>query len=200
MSVAEKIEIPSATPLSLTRREAEQRAATIRVEQTEISLDLTRPGPTFGSEVVIRFGLRAGVAAGAETFVDFKGAELGSAELNGEPLDRTTWRQGRIPLTGLQDENTLRISGAMAYSSDGEGLHRHIDPADGRTYLYAMSFLDAAPRWFACFDQPDLKAPTTRSTVTAPVGLDGPRQRAQHASSSRGRWRIRPTAPLSTYS
>ena len=46
----------------------------------------------------------------------------------------------------------------MAYSSDGEGLHRHVDPADGRTYLYAMSFLDAAPRWFACFDQPDLKA------------------------------------------
>ena len=27
-----------------------------------------------------------------------------------------------------------------------------------RTYLYAMSFLDAAPRWFGCFDQPDLKA------------------------------------------
>ena len=42
--------------------------------------------------------------------------------------------------------------------SDGEGMHRHVDPTDGRTYLYAMSFLDAAPRWFGCFDQPDLKA------------------------------------------
>ena len=59
----------------------------------------------------------------------------------------------------------------MAYSHDGEGLHRCVDPADGRHYLYAMSFLDAAPRIFACFDQPDLKAPYTLA-VTAPAGLD----------------------------
>ena len=55
----------------------------------------------------------------------------------------------------------------MAYSDDGEGLHRHVDPGDGRTYLYAMSFLNAAPRWFACFDQPDLKS-TYESRSTPP--------------------------------
>ena len=57
----------------------------------------------------------------------------------------------------------------MAYSNDGEGLHRHVDPADGLVYLYAMSFLDAAPRWFACFDQPDLKAPVSLE-VACPEG------------------------------
>ena len=55
----------------------------------------------------------------------------------------------------------------MAYSHDGEGLHRAVDPEDKQAYVYAMTFLDAAPRVFGCFDQPDLKAPYTMR-VTAP--------------------------------
>ena len=55
----------------------------------------------------------------------------------------------------------------MRYSNTGEGLHRFVDPADGRVYLYAHMFLDGARRIFPCFDQPDLKAPFTLS-VTAP--------------------------------
>ena len=187
----------SDSPLSLTRREAEQRAATIGVEHTEITLDLTRPGPTFDAVSVIRFVLGEGVAPGAETFVDFKGEQLVSVELNGVAVDPTTWRQGRIPLTGLREQNTVRIAGTMAYSSDGEGLHRHTDPADQKTYLYAMSFLAAAPRWFGCFDQPDLKS-TYVLDVTGPVDWtvlgNGP-----SALLEPGRWQIRPTAPLSTY-
>jgi aminopeptidase N len=187
----------SAATLSLTRTEAEQRAATIRVDHTDLTLDLTRPGPHFDSSVVIAFALRDGVAPGAETFVDFKGVALDSIQLNGEAVDPTGWRQGRIPLTGLRSENTLRIAGTMAYSSDGEGLHRHTDPADQKTYLYAMSFLAAAPRWFACFDQPDLKSRYTLD-VTAPVDWtivgNGP-----STQLSPGHWRIQPIAPLSSY-
>jgi len=188
--------LPAAT-LSLTRAEAEQRAATIEVHHTDITLDLTRPGPHFDSAVVIRFGLRDGVAAGAVTFADFKGVGLSSIELNGEPVDPHGWRQGRIPLSGLRPENTLRITGTMAYSSDGEGLHRHTDPADQKTYLYAMSFLAAAPRWFACFDQPDLKSRYTLD-VTAPIDWtivgNGP-----GTQLAPGHWRIEPLAPLSSY-
>ena len=189
---------PSSTsPLSLTRREAEQRAATIRVEHSDITLDLTRPGPTFDAVSLIRFSLCDGVVPGAETFVDFKGERLEAVELNGEAVDPTTWRQGRIPLTGLRAQNTVRITGTMAYSSDGEGLHRHTDPADQKTYLYAMSFLAAAPRWFGCFDQPDLKCTYTLD-VTGPVDWtvlgNGP-----CAQLEPGRWQITPTAPLSTY-
>ena len=186
-----------AASLSLTRAEAELRAATIRVEHTDVTLDLTRLGPEFVSEAVIRFVLLDGVGQGAETFVDFKGTQLTAVELNGEPVDPITWQQGRIPLTGLRSENTLRIAGVMAYSSDGEGLHRHTDPADQKSYLYAMSFLAAAPRWFGCFDQPDLKSTYTLD-VTAPVDWtvlgNGPSTQVQP-----GHWQIRPTAPLSTY-
>ena len=73
----------------------------------------------------------------------------------------------------------------MAYSSDGEGLHRHTDPADGKSYLYAMSFLAAAPRWFACFDQPDLKS-TYAIEVTAPVDWTVLGNGSEHVCWSRG--------------
>ena len=102
-----------------------------------------------------------------------------------------------MPLTGLEDRNTLVISGLMAYSHDGEGLHRHVDPADKQAYLYAMSFLDAGPRWFACFDQPDLKSLYTfeiRAPEDWTVIGNGPSRQV-----SPGRWRIRSEHPLSTY-
>jgi len=178
---------------SLTRAEAEVRAAAVSVHSVEVALDLTdESGPTFGSRSVIRFS-----STTSETFVDFAGEELTAAVLNGRPLDLAAWSRARIPLTGLQADNVLEVEGRMGYSSDGEGLHRHVDPADGRTYLYAMSFLDAAPRWYACFDQPDLK---TRCTfdVTAPVGWtvlgNGPAEVLEP-----GRWRIVSAHPLSTY-
>ena len=46
-------------------------------------------------------------------------------------------------------------------SATTKSWHRSVDPADGRHYVYGMSFMDAAPSIFACFDQPDLKAPYT---------------------------------------
>ena len=64
----------------------------------------------------------------------------------------------------------------MLYPNDGEGLHRSVDPADGLHYVYGMSFMDAAPSIFACFDQPDLKAPYTFH-VTRAQRLGGDRQR-----------------------
>ena len=178
---------------SLTRVEAEVRAAVLAVESVQVTLDLAGgDGATFGSRAVIRFSSTADTS-----FADFAGEELVSAVLNGRALDPATWERARIPLTGLEAENVLEVEGVMAYSSDGEGLHRHVDPADGRTYLYAMSFLDAAPRWFACFDQPDLKARYTFD-VSAPeewtVLGNGPAVRGTD-----GRWRITPLQPLSTY-
>ena len=136
-------------------------------------------------------------STGPETFVDFRGRELVHAELNGVPLDPSAWRHGRIALTGLAPDNTLMVAGRMAYRSDGEGLHRHVDPHDQQPYLYAMSFLDAGPWWFAGFDQPDLKA-TYLLDIRAPeewtVLGNGPSR-----ATGPGRWTIRPAGPLPTY-
>ena len=181
---------------SLTRVEATARRALIDVESYQVDLDLTGGEERFRSTTIIRF--RA--TAGAETFVEVKPATLEAVRLNDRELDPTALTDGRFPLTGLAAENTLTVNAEMAYSNTGEGLHRFVDPADGETYLYAMSFLDDAPRIFACFDQPDLKAPVTLA-VTAPAGLAGrgatrpvAEQRRRAAGSSRRPRRCRPTS------
>ena len=95
-------------------------------------------------------------------------------------------RGGRRPdaARGLAAENVLVVRATMAYSHDGQGLHRATDPADRRDYVYGHLFLDAAPSVYACFDQPDLKAPYD-VTVTAPTGLGRPRQRRRDPDGAR---------------
>ncbi|MEU8374749.1 aminopeptidase N [Micromonospora sp. NPDC048894] len=179
---------------SLTRVEATARRALIDVESYQVDLDLTGSEERFRSTTTIRF--RA--TAGAETFVEVKPATLETVRLNDRELDPGALTDGRFPLTGLAAENTLTVTAEMAYSNTGEGMHRFVDPADGATYLYAMSFLDEAPRIFAAFDQPDLKAPVTLA-VTAPpewtVAANGPLT----ANPAPGRWEFAPTAPLASY-
>ncbi|HEX8082358.1 MAG TPA: aminopeptidase N [Jatrophihabitans sp.] len=179
---------------SLTRVEAVERAALLTVRKYRITLDLTGDGPDFGSDTTIEF---SAAEPGASTFLDLRAVEVRSVTLNDEPLDPAGLVDGRLPLTGLRAENVLRVQARMAYSSDGEGMHRHVDPADGRTYLYAMSFLDAAPRWFGCFDQPDLKAPFDIEVHCPPewtVIGNGAATR-----SAPGHWRLASTRPLATY-
>ncbi|MFV2115412.1 aminopeptidase N [Micromonospora sp. LOL_025] len=179
---------------SLTRVEATARGAAITVESYQVDLDLSGDGERFRSDVTIRF--RA--TPGAETFVEVQPAKLLAVRLNDRDVDASTLDDNRLPLTGLAETNTLTVAAEMAYSNTGEGMHRFVDPADGETYLYAMSFLDNAQRIFAAFDQPDLKAPVAMS-VTAPphwvVAANG-----QLAATPRpGRWEFAPTAPLATY-
>ena len=149
----------------LRHAEAVQRAAQISVDDVVIEVDLSDPtAETFGSRSTLRFG-----SSGSESFVEFGGRHLVMASLNGQRLGPSAWRSGRIQLRDLQPQNTLIVEGRMAYGHDGEGLCRTVDREDGRIYLYAMSFLDAGPRWFACFDQPDLKA-RVELQVRAPAG------------------------------
>ncbi|MFI7650011.1 aminopeptidase N [Micromonospora sp. NPDC049460] len=179
---------------SLTRVEATARGAAITVESYQVDLDLTGDGERFRSTATIRF--RA--AAGAQTFVEVKPAKLLTVRLNDRDLDPAALADGRFPLADLAAENTLTVTAEMAYSNTGEGMHRFVDPADGETYLYAMSFLDEAPRIFAAFDQPDLKAPVTLS-VTAPAEWTVAANGALAANPWPGRWEFAPTAPLATY-
>ncbi|NIK59651.1 aminopeptidase N [Kribbella shirazensis] len=177
---------------SLTVDGARTRAAALSVQSYDVDLDLTQGERTFGSTTTIRF-----TATDRSSWVDVKPDELISVTLNGTAVDVAGLNDGRLELTGLQPDNELVVVATMLYSHDGEGLHRAVDAADGLAYTYAMSFLDAGPRIFACFDQPDLKAPY-RLTVTAPqewlvLGNGGSTQ------VSPGRWQLAETKPLSTY-
>ena len=56
---------------------------------------------------------------------------------------------------------------SRATPSTGAGVHRAVDPGDDNVYLWTTFEPDEARYAWACFDQPDLKAPHA-FTVTAP--------------------------------
>jgi aminopeptidase N len=171
---------------NLTRDEARERAALLDVHSYDVHLDLTRDDG-FDSTTTIRFR----GTPGASTFV----------ELDGELVEATGLRTGpqegnRVPLHDLAADNELTVRARCSYSRTGEGLHRFVDPADGRTYLWAQSFLDDAQRMLACFDQPDLKA-VFRLTVEAPQGWTVVANERPTATGTR--WTFAPTTRMSTY-
>jgi len=179
---------------NLTRVEAGARSALIEVSGYRLELDLAQGPATFESSSTVRFRC---AEPGASTFLDVKPQQLHRATLNGVELDLSGFDGERIALTGLAAENEVVVTATMRYSKDGQGLHRAVDPADERHYVYGLSFLDAAPRVFACFDQPDLKAPYDVS-VTAPAEWivlgNGAATR-----TSEGSWALATTKPLATY-
>jgi aminopeptidase N len=179
---------------SLTRAAAHERAASIRVDAYDVDLDLTRGDERFGSVTTIEF---SATGPGLATFVDVRPHALRSVSLNGIPIDPMIWRDGRLPLTDLAVRNVLVVDAEMSYTNTGQGLHRFTDPADGRTYLYAANFLDQAPTMFACFDQPDLKAPYTLHVTADPAWIVAGNAVATPVAP--GRWDLGPTPPLATY-
>ncbi|MEV4658001.1 aminopeptidase N [Micromonospora sp. NPDC049301] len=179
---------------SLTRVEATARGAAITVESYQVDLDLTGGGELFRSRVEIRFRATPGTA----TFAEVKPVTLLAVRLNGRDVDPDVLTDNRLPLTDLGAENTLVVEADMAYSNTGEGMHRFVDPADGETYLYAVTFLDNVQRIFAAFDQPDLKASFTLA-VTAPPEWTVASNAEVAANPAPGRWEFAPTAPLATY-
>ncbi len=179
---------------SLTRAEATARAALLTVTSMEVDLDLDRGPETFGSRTTIRFTARE---PGASTFVELRPRALHTVTLNGAVLDPGTLESGRLVLHDLAADNVLEVEASMAYSHDGQGLHRSTDPADEEDYVYGHLFLDAAPTVFACFDQPDLKAPYS-VTVTAPEAWTVLGNGAATLQAP-GRTVLATTPPLATY-
>jgi aminopeptidase N len=157
-------------PPNLTRADAEQRAALLSVAHYAVELDLTdgggKPGEqTFATTTTVRFSC---ADPGRGSWIDFVGAGVASAVLNGEELDVAGYREeDGIALPSLAAENELTVVATGRYMNTGEGLHRFVDPVDGGVYLYSQFETADAKRMFACFDQPDLKARYTL-TVTAP--------------------------------
>jgi len=179
---------------NLTRLEARARSALLNVTGYRVELDLAQGVTSFESCSTVRFRC---TEPGASTFLDIKPKRLQRVTLNGMDIDLTGFDGERIALTELDFENQIVVTSTMSYSNDGQGLHRAVDPADGQHYIYGHSFLDAAPRVFACFDQPDLKAPFDVSVTAPPEWIvlgNGAATR-----TGEGSWVLATTKPLATY-
>ncbi|MDK1474424.1 aminopeptidase N [Streptomyces sp. 549] len=194
---------------NLTRDEARERARLIVVDGYEVVLDVrsaVAPPPaegprTFRSTTTIRFRCSA---PGTPVFVDLVAPHVHSVTLNGESLSVEKVFDGtRVQLESPAAVNELTVDARCTYSRSGEGLHHFVDPEDGETYLYTQYEPADARRVFACFEQPDLKAPFD-VRVTAPghwtVLSNGAREGERELlADGSGVWRFARTLPISTY-
>ncbi|MEI2712424.1 MAG: aminopeptidase N [Nocardioides sp.] len=185
---------------NLTRDEAATRAALLDVTSYEIALDLTTGPETFGSTTTLRF---TKLEAGASTFADLVDATIHEITLNGRTLDpATAYADSRIALDDLRADNTLVVRADCRYTNTGEGLHRFVDPADDRVYLYSQFEVPDARRVFTTFEQPDLKSVFTFH-VTAPehwvVVSNAATPEPERLGDGKSIWRFPTTAKMSTY-
>jgi aminopeptidase N len=192
--------MPDMPGTNLTREEAQTRAGLLSVTSYSVDLDLTVSDKVFASTTVLRFTCSE---PGASTFADLVGATIHEVTLNGEKLDEfDVYRDHRIRLDDLAVDNELRVHCELPYSHTGEGLHRFVDPADGRLYLYSQFEVPDARRVFTTFEQPDLKSSFT-FTVTAPsdwvVVSNAPTPAPEALDAEKSVWRFPPTKRMSTY-
>ncbi|CUR58232.1 Aminopeptidase [metagenome] len=185
---------------NLTRDEAHTRAGLLSVESYAIDLDLTVSDKVFASTTVIRFSCST---PGATTFADLVGATIAEVTLNGVALDAfEVYRDSRLRLDDLAADNELRVVAELPYSHTGEGLHRFVDPADGRVYLYTQFEVPDARRVYTTFEQPDLKSVFT-FTVTAPedwkVVSNSPTPAPEPLGEGKAVWAFPTTERMSTY-
>jgi aminopeptidase N len=186
---------------SLTKSEAAIRSDLLEVQRYDIAVDMTGllEGELFSSVSTISFTCSE---PGATTFVDVA-MEVRRATLNGEEIDVALAADGRLPLPALAADNVLVVEADTTNTGRGEGILRTVDPTDKLVYVWTSLEPDEARRVWACFDQPDLKAPH-RFVVTAPsswvVTSNGAPESVVDAETQDARtWSFPDTPRLSTY-
>ena len=184
----------------ITRDETTQRAALLGVSSYDVELDLTGGPETFRSTSVITFDC---VRPGAASYADLVAGRVHEITLNGSPLDpAAVSARGRITLTGLAARNELRVVADCAYATDGSGLIRSQDSADGRVYLSTQFEVAGARKVFTCFEQPDLKAEFTFHVAVPEswvVLSNQPAPQPEPAGDGRAVWHFPATPRISTY-
>lgn len=180
---------------TITREQAQLRAAKLDVHHYQIDIDVT-DDTEFRVETVITFSASHG-AIGHTGFIDLVGHQVASAQLNGRDV---TYDGARLALTDLREDNELVVSSAAPYSTTGEGLHRYVDPFDEAEYLYSQCEPADARRIFPVFEQPDLKA-TFQLNVTAPAhwSVISNEPGEYHLDGDVAQWTFAATPVMSSY-
>ncbi len=204
---------------NITREEAHGRADLVRTDAYRVRVDLTGRAPdgspladpdaTFVSSSTVEFSSAAG-----STWIDLVADAVLEATLDGQPLDTAAFDGARLPLSLSEGAHELTVVALCRYSHTGEGLHRFIDPADQRLYLYTQFEVADARRMFANFEQPSLKAtfqlsvvaPSSWTVVSNAAAVDPvplPESHPLHGWDQWGQayasWDFAPTARISTY-
>ena len=161
--------ISAITPRAENPYLSEQRAMSRSKRVSDVDYALTfnlTAGESFSATSTLNFALSDN---SQPLTVDLEKAHIKSLIVNGKTI-KPNYNQWFITLPSEQlkvGHNSVMVSFTRKYSTIAEGLHRFIDPIDGKVYLYSHFEPAAAHKMFALFDQPDLKA-TIKMTVTTP--------------------------------
>ena len=183
---------------NLSRAEAFERSSILKVDNYNVTIDVTKGEDTFYAKSVVKFKCSS---PGASTFIDAVGKKLISASLNGVSITDQKFSGQSLQLDDLKSENELVVEVEAVYSKTGEGLQRSIDPVDNEVYLYSQGETAFIRNMYPCFDQPDLKA-TFDFTVIAPshwqVISNNPVKKSVESGSAKI-WEFTTTPIMSTY-
>ncbi|WP_182358359.1 aminopeptidase N [Tomitella gaofuii] len=192
------------TTANLTRDETAARSAQVTVHGYRVELDVT--GAPDAAVDGFPTAVTVELEADGDTWLDFLGASVEAVRIDGAAVP-VEYDGARIALRNLHGRSSVRVEATGRYSRSGEGLHRFVDPADGATYLYTQYEPADCRRVFACFEQPDMKAPFVFE-ITAPEGWEVISNReaattepaaAEHAGPGAVRVEFAPTLPIPTY-
>jgi aminopeptidase N len=183
----------------LSQQDAAARAA--RVSNVDYVLDFTLTGKeSFGGTTTLSFDLND---VSNPLTIDLDKATVKSVTVNGKDV-KPQYNGWFITLPSnslVRGRNTVVVAYERPHSTNGEGLHRMVDPVDGRVYTYSHFEPAAAHQMFAVFDQPDLKG-TYQVTVTAPADwqvISTTRETSVAASGDSRRWTFPTSKKLSPY-
>jgi aminopeptidase N len=157
---------PRAEKPWLSQADAEARSARVSNVSYVLSFRLTGE-ESFSGSTSVQFDLKD---AAEPLTIDLNKAELGEITANGKAI-KPAYNQTFLTIAAedlKQGRNQLVINYTRKHSTNGEGLHRMVDPVDKRVYTYSHFEPAAAQQMFPSFDQPDLKA-TYQVSVTVPA-------------------------------
>jgi aminopeptidase N len=183
----------------LSQADAAARAA--RVSNVDYALDFTLTGKeTFSGKTTLTFDLKD---TASPLTVDLDKATIQSLTVNGKTVapQYNGWFITLAPQDLVKGRNTVVVAYERPHSTNGEGLHRMVDPVDGRVYTYSHFEPAAAHQMFAVFDQPDLKA-TYQVTVSVPADwqvISTTRETNVAPAGDLRRWTFARTKKLSPY-
>lgn len=192
---------------NITRESARLRSAVLRTHSYQVQFDLSgrglnrepldAPQTHFVSTSAVQFS-----SEGGSSQIDIIADQVLSASLDGKPVDLANFTGSTLKFEAAAGEHTLTVAALCRYSNSGEGLHRFVDPADGRVYLYSQFESADARRAYACFDQPDQKA-TFQFSVIAPQGwtvmTNSAAVEPTQLDDGLAQWDFEPTKVIATY-
>lgn len=209
LAIATALAIAPATQAATTAARAENAflsqldaaARSARISNVDYVLDFTLTGKeSFSGTTSLSFDLKDILDP---VTIDLDKATIKSITVNGRAIrpQYNGFFIKVVPSDLVKGRNTVTIVYERPHSTNGEGLHRMVDPVDGRVYTYSHFEPAAAHQMFPVFDQPDLKG-TYQLSVTAPADwevISTTRETKVEAAGDGKRWTFPKSKKLSPY-